>query len=170
MLYSGHMNHTPAEKKPDDFFSEKVMDVVGESFVYQGREYDKDSGRIYSFLIVNHSTESIELFANAVFEYGISVDEKSTIIVSDGYSVCWTVFSLKNFSNDMPDELYENFLVLRIKQKLVLDTEFWSELSNYTYFKGIRSLSLPSEVQKKADEEGIDWYSIWPDLEGIETF
>jgi hypothetical protein len=70
----------------------------------------------------------------------------------------------------MPDELYENFLVLRIKQKLVLDTEFWSELSNYTYFKGIRSLSLPSEVQKKADEEGIDWYSIWPDLEGIETF
>ena len=152
--------------EPDDYFSEKIMESVGDSFIYEGRTHDRESGWIYCFLITNHSEESIESFANVIFECG-SHEKKATIIVEDGYSIYWPVFSLKNYSDDISDEISENFCYFCIKQDYVLERPFWSELHIFKYFKDIRSLTLPSEVQEKAEEEGIDWYEIWPDLEEV---
>ncbi len=36
-----------------------------------------------------------------------------------------------------------------------------------TGIEGIKHLRIDSEMQKKAEEQGIDWYEIWPDLEDV---
>ena len=45
---------------------------------------------------------------------------------------------------------------------------FWDDLSIYSKFKGIKYLTVTDIIQEQADEQGIDWYEYWPELENIE--
>lgn len=77
-----------------------------------------------------------------------------------------SVLNLKNYSNDNSEQSdYEGFYVLSISYP-----DFEEGLRNpqtYTGIEGIKYLRIDSEMQKRAEEQGIDWYEIWPDLEDV---
>ena len=80
-----------------------------------------------------------------------------------------SVLNLKNYSNDNSEQSdYEGFYVLSISYP-----DFEEGLRNpqtYTGIEGIKYLRIDSEMQKRAEEQGIDWYEIWPDLEDVVVY
>ena len=52
----------------------------------------------------------------------------------------------------------------------ITDFVFWNDPSTYTCFNGIKRLGLPNTLQDRADENGVDWYDAWPELEEMEIY
>ena len=79
-----------------------------------------------------------------------------------------SVLSLKNYSNDNSEQAdYEGFYALSISYFMNSEEESFKDPQTYTGIEGIKHLRIDSEMQKKAEEQGIDWYEIWPDLEDV---
>ncbi len=47
---------------------------------------------------------------------------------------------------------------------------FYNNPAVYTNIPGIKSLRISQEMQTKAEEQGIDWYEVWQDLEEVEVY
>lgn len=76
--------------------------------------------------------------------------------------------SLKNYTSDNSEQAdYEGFYALSISYFMNSEEESFKDPQTYTGIEGIKHLRIDSEMQKKAEEQGIDWYEIWPDLEDV---
>ena len=82
-----------------------------------------------------------------------------------------SVLSLKNYSNDNSEQAdYEGFYALSISYFKNSEEERLKDPQTYTGIEGIKYLEINTEIQKKAEEQGIDWYEIWPDLEDVVVY
>ncbi len=45
-----------------------------------------------------------------------------------------------------------------------------NEVSTYINLPDIKNLTVTEKIVQFAEDEGIDWYEIWPDLEHYEVF
>ena len=43
-------------------------------------------------------------------------------------------------------------------------------VSAYENFKDIKVLILEVDINERMEEEGVDWYEIWPDLEHFDIY
>ena len=50
------------------------------------------------------------------------------------------------------------------------NTDFFLDLDIYTTLSDIRYLRIEYPMQKLAEEAGIDWYEVWPELESAESY
>ena len=79
-----------------------------------------------------------------------------------------SVLSLKNYSNDNSEQAdYEGFYALSTSYLDNTAQESLKDPQTYTGIEGIKYLRIDSEMQKRAEEQGIDWYEVWPDLEEV---
>ena len=165
--YNEYSHSTLSSATPDDDFSEKIMNVVGDRFLYRGSSLDDNNIKQYRFFIWIHDTDSIDIFAKTINQYCDLVDEKTQIIIMDGSaSSMRVVLSFNNFT--ISDSEYfdlKGFYGLDIVWINLYD--FWKTPSTYTNIEDVQWLALPDTLQKKADEEKIDWHEIWPNLEQI---
>ena len=164
---------------PDDSISESICNNINNVFDYMGKDDYYDGSTIYRFFGGGDSLtdENIALFTSSVS--ALQIDGARRIIVEldvhipGGYGGCC---SLQNYmpssDNNVVTDQFE------IYDKLSVYTITWQDLSRpnllnphiYTDAKDVRYIFIADEMQEKAEEEGIDWYEIWPELEGIETF
>lgn len=158
------------QTEPDDDFSENVMEAVGDCFIYKGKESFDKYGTVYEFFIWKDSFESVAVISKAINENDSLISYKAEIRIEDGGAgYYYTVIKLFNYYGDDLDESnYDGFYSMRIECNDI--SSIWADPSVYTPFEGIKHLEIPNALQEKADEEGIDWYEIWPDLEGVEIF
>ena len=49
------------------------------------------------------------------------------------------------------------------------DDSIYNKASTYINLPDIKSLVVEKKIDQSAEEEGIDWYEIWPDLEYYEV-
>ena len=78
------------------------------------------------------------------------------------------VFNLRNYSDTSLETAdYNGFYSLRIFGPDVGNDSFFSNPSTYTVIKGIKKLEIREQMQQRSEEEGIDWYACWPELEEI---
>ena len=48
------------------------------------------------------------------------------------------------------------------------DSDMWGDPLFYTeIFNDLKVFEIPEEFQKKAEEENINWYEVWPGLEEV---
>lgn len=168
--------------KKDDI-SRAISGVVGEGMVYKYREVS-DERIVYEYLIQdNKDAELINKLVEAVNEVleERSKKGKNSIIevdlVKEDDGRIGAMGMVAFFSNEYGSD--NNTKVTSYLSKMVIygDRDFekpeescYMEISTYTSLKGIKSLSIDKTVAKKAREEGIDWYEIWPELEYYEEF
>lgn len=154
--------------KPDDDLSRAVHDSMAGDFYYHGKEEGIDGEILYRYSIIRKEVNAITEFVNAINDYLNVEQEKITVIVQKDISGVFTpVFYLENFSDSKLEKAdYEGLYSLYIFEDRNLDQLFY-EPSTYTGIEGIRKLNIGEEMQKKAEEEGIDWYTYWPDLEEV---
>lgn len=157
--------------KPDDAVSRAVYDVLGKKADYHGKE--EVDGRIcYDYELEKLEVETMSEFVKAVNSVLGDEQEKIKIDVDIHIYTYRSTFvcRLSNYSDDSLEKAdYDGLRSLSINDRLdELRSVYASEaLTYYTGIKGIRQLEIGIQMQQRADEEGIDWYECWPDLEEI---
>lgn len=161
----GHYN-----LKPDDRISSAVYDAVGEDMDYHGKEEAGDEVT-YRYELMNNDAETIAEFVNAINN---SLDEKQkkiSVYVSVEAEIpsVWTdVLGLFNYSDSNLEKAdYDGFCSLYINDYLDHWDSMFLEPLTYTGIEGIRRLEIGIQMQQRADEDGINWYECWPDLEEV---
>ena len=160
----------PTPQIPRDFFSYKIFREMGNDIYYYKREKG-NSGQIkYFYVIERCDRDTINRFSKILNVLGEKEEKKIAVYVEAKFT--WglsSTFNLKNYSNDNSERAdYERFYALSISYP-----DFEEELRNpqtYTGIEGIKYLRIDSEMQKRAEEQGIDWYEIWPDLEDVVVY
>lgn len=161
----GHYN-----LKPDDRISRAVYDVVGEDMDYHGKEENGDEVT-YRYELMKKEAQTISKFVNAINSSLDDKQKKISVYVSVEAEIpnVWTnVVGLFNYSNSNLEKAdYDGFCSLYINDDLDHWDSMFFEPSTYTSIEGIRQLEIGVLMQQRADEEGVDWYECWPDLEEI---
>ncbi len=168
-------------QKPYDDISKAIYEVVGREKVYfQGKNsIDPDEPVIYEYLVYDYEDENLlqDMLeaANAVMKEKEKT-EKINLVLREKISGGGTeaVASLRTYyEGEDGYELYGSFQNLHIygtDVSKMRDRSPYDKLSTYINLPDIKSLAVSKKIAHKAEEEGIDWYEIWPDLENYRVY
>ena len=163
-------NNSPNHGTPYDNFSRAIYREMGDDIWYYYKDKGRSGEKEYYYIIEKCDRDTITRFAKVLNDLAQEEKKKIAIYVEveDPYG-SESVLNLKNYSNDNSEQAdYERFYALSISYP-----DFEEELRNpqtYTGIEGIKYLRIDSEMQKRAEEQGIDWYEIWPDLEDVVVY
>lgn len=169
--WGGVVSHSNA--KPEDSIAETVFEVIGDDYWYMGRSESLDGERVnYGYLVRNSDETCINNIAETILK--IELDERPyafTFYQETSNGVYERVFQLVNYVEDSDGsiEFYEKAYCLRIVEIYFGVNKEW-DIHTFTSIENIRHLEISEFLQGKAEEAGIDWFEVWPDLEGVETF
>ena len=163
-------NNSPNRGIPYDKFSRAIYREMGDDIWYYYKDKGRSGEKEYYYIIEKCDRDTITRFAKVLNDLAHEEKKKIAIYVEveDPYG-SESVLNLKNYSNDNSEQAdYERFYALSISYP-----DFEEELRNpqrYTGIEGIKYLRIDSEMQKRAEEQRIDWYEIWPDLEDVVVY
>ena len=169
--------------KPDDLISEAIYEAVGDEKVrYCGKQL-RNPGNLgvsaeyitYTYQIRDHEdanllTDMVEA-ANAVIKKDKTVMQKINLVIEEEFvsGAYRTAVSLQNYYEGVNEYIqYKSFQNLYIGET-VFSSGPYGKASTYTTLPDIRRLCVIKEIAQDAEEEGIDWCEIWPDLEWYEV-
>ncbi|MDE6663357.1 MAG: hypothetical protein K2K46_08440 [Lachnospiraceae bacterium] len=164
-----------ANKIPDDDISKAIYKAVGRKKVryWSKKSYDSGEKVIYGYVVCDYEDENLLAnmveAANAVMEEKEMTEKKVLYLweeIPGGYS---SLVSLHNYyEGEDGYEQYGTFQNLYIYGTFY-DVEQhdnpYNKISTYINLPDIKSLGVTEKIAQSAEEEGIDWYEIWPDLE-----
>ena len=163
-------NNSPNRGIPYDKFSRAIYREMGDDIWYYYKNKGRSGEKEYYYIIEKCDRDTITRFSKVLNDLAQEEKKKIAIYVEveDPYG-SESVLNLKNYSNDNSERAdYERFYALSISYP-----DFEEGLRNpqtYTGIEGIKYLRIDSEMQKKAEEQGIDWYEVWPDLEDVVVY
>ena len=163
-------DNSPNRGIPYDKFSRAIYREMGDDIWYYYKDKGRSGEKEYYYIIEKCDRDTITRFAKVLNDLAQEEKKKIAIYVEveDSYG-SESVLNLKNYSNDNSERAdYERFYALSISYP-----DFEEGLRNpqtYTGIEGIKYLRIDSEMQKRAEEQGIDWYEIWPDLEDVVVY
>ena len=163
-------NNSPNRGIPYDKFSRAIYREMGDDIWYYYKDKGRSGEKEYYYIIEKCDRDTITRFSKVLNDLAQEEKKKIAIYVEveDPYG-SESVLNLKNYSNDNSERAdYERFYALSISYP-----DFEEGLRNpqtYTGIEGIKYLRIDSEMQKKAEEQGIDWYEVWPDLEDVVVY
>ena len=163
-------NNSPNRGIPYDKFSRAIYIEMGDDIWYYYKNKGRSGEKEYYYIIEKCDRDTSTRFSKVLNDLAQEEKKKIAIYVEveDPYG-SESVLNLKNYSNDNSEQSdYEGFYVLSISYP-----DYEEGLRNpqtYTGIEGIKHLRIDSEMQKKAEEQGIDWYEIWPDLEDVVVY
>ena len=163
-------NNSPNRGIPYDKFSRAIYREMGDDIWYYYKNKGRSGEKEYYYIIEKCDRDTITRFSKVLNDLAQEEKKKIAIYVEveDPYG-SESVLNLKNYSNNNSEQAdYERFYALSISYP-----DFEEGLRNpqtYTGIEGIKYLRIDSEMQKRAEEQGIDWYEIWPDLEDVVVY
>ncbi len=161
--------HREYNKKPDDELSRLVREAVGDDFYYQGKREADFGGGWYMYSIKKKNKAAVATLVGALNDAVEGEQGKIGVqVYTDEYirGQLEPLFYVENFSDDgLETADYDGMYSLCIREPDHASDECFYDPSIYTGIKGVRKLCIDFEMQQKAEEQGIDWHEIWPDLE-----
>lgn len=163
-------DNSPNRGIPYDKFSRAIYREMGDDIWYYYKDKGQSGEKEYYYIIEKCDRDTITRFSKVLNDFAQEEKKKIAIYVEveDPYG-SESVLNLKNYSNNNSEQAdYERFYALSISYP-----DFEEGLRNpqtYTGIEGIKYLRIDSEMQKRAEEQGIDWYEIWPDLEDVVVY
>ena len=172
-MYGG--NH-----RPDDEISKAIYEAVGRKKVsYSGKSSNHpEDVAIYEYLVHDYKDENVledmVKAANAVMKEKDMTGKKDLDLREEVPGGNEPVASLRTYYEDEDGcEEYGSFQNLHIygtvHSKMRRHSPY-DKLSTYINLPDIKSLAVSKKIAQIAEEEGIDWYEIWPDLEHYRVF
>ena len=163
-------NNSPNRGIPYDKFSRAIYREMGDDIWYYYKDKGQSGEKEYYYIIEKCDRDTITRFSKVLNDLAQEEKKKIAIYVEveDPYG-SESVLNLKNYSNNNSEQAdYERFYALSISYP-----DFEEGLRNpqtYTGIEGNKYLRIDSEMQKRAEEQGIDWYEVWPDLEDVVVY
>ena len=166
-------------KRPDDDISKAIYEAVGRKKVYyygKSPEHPVDTA-IYQYLVHDYKDENVlgdmVKAANAVMEEREATDKIILILWEATSAGAESVTCLCTYYEDEDEYIqYGSFQTLYIygtKRSQMKNHSPYDKLSTYINLPDIKSLVVSEKIAQIAEDEGIDWYEIWPDLEHYEV-
>ena len=153
-------------KRPDDELSKLVQETFGEDIYYDSKDDSQDI-KCYYYLLMKEDKEVIKEFILVVDE-ALSQSSEKTIV----YLACQIpggleyLILLANYSDDSLDKAnLDGAKEIHIRYSSNPNAEVFKDPTIYTVLEDIQYLVIDEELQKIAEEQGIDWYAVWPTLE-----
>ncbi|MDE6663358.1 MAG: hypothetical protein K2K46_08445 [Lachnospiraceae bacterium] len=166
-------------QRPDDDISKAIYKAVGRKKVYyEGKHINPGEIARYEYTVHDYKDEKVLTnmveAINAVLEEK-EMTEKICLTIREemggGQGTEW-VASLRNYyESEDGYETYESLQILYIrgtKSSQKGDSSPYNKASTYINLPDIKSLVVSEKIAQNAEEEGIDWYEIWADLEYYE--
>ena len=165
-------DNSPNRGIPYDKFSRAIYREMGDDIWYHYKKKGRSGEKEYCFVIEKCDRDTLTRFAKILNDLAQEEKKKIAIYVEvENTHGSESVLSLKNYSNDNSEQAdYEGFYALSISYFMNSEEESFKDPQTYTGIEGIKHLRIDSEMQKKAEEQGIDWYEIWPDLEDVVVY
>ena len=163
-------DNSPNRGIPYDKFSRAIYREMGDDIWYYYKDKGRSGEKEYYYIIEKCDRDTLTRFSKVLNDLAQKEKKKIAVYVEveDPYG-SESVLNLKNYSNDNSEQAdYERFYALSISYP-----DFEEGLRNpqtYTGIEGIKYLRIDSEMQKRAEEQGIDWYEVWPDLEDVVVY
>lgn len=171
------------EKTMDyDTVARAVHKQVGRKVSYWRKAISTDGIQQYMYFILDEEEKILVDMAETVDKVLKEKDirEKVVLVVMeewDGIDLSTPVINLSNYnevvvgvSDDADDYQSQSLNYLIIYGNEGSKNSLYNQASTYINLKNIKYLRVVDMVNQNAKEEGIDWYEIWPDLEGYEVF
>ena len=165
-------NNSPNRGIPYDKFSRAIYREMGDDIWYYYKDKGQSGEKEYYYIIEKCDRDTITRFSKVLNDLAQEEKKKIAIYVEveDPYG-SESVLNLKNYSNDNSEQAdYEGFYALSTSYLDNTAQESLKDPQTYTGIEGIKYLRIDSEMQKRAEEQGIDWYEIWPDLEDVVVY
>ena len=162
-------NNSPNRGIPYDKFSRAIYREMGDDIWYYHKEKGRSGEKKYYYIIEKCDKDTINRFTKVLNILGQKEKKKIAVYVEAKFvHGLESVLNLKNYTNDNSEQAdYEGFYALSTSYLDNTAQESLKDPQTYTGIEGIKYLRIDSEMQKRAEEQGIDWYEIWPDLEDV---
>lgn len=165
-------------ERPDDDVSKAIYKAVGRRKVYYWGKHinHTNSGDIAWYEYVVHDYKDENVLTNMVEAVNAYIKENETtekihLAIREKTIGRGTegVASLSNYyeSEDgyVNYESLQSLYILGTEHSEMSDKSPYDKISTYINLPDIKSLAVSKKIAKIAEEEEIDWYEIWPDLE-----
>lgn len=175
VILSGCGHHRHSNRKADDEISRAIYEAVGgKEIYYHGKDESETNVIYYAYLIHTEDHEKVEKVIETVNRM---LEQKQ---IDGKISICFRwpfqenasepLFGLSNFCDeDSKTPEYAKLQSLWITGAESGDETIYNIPSTYKTFQDIKYLEVSEKIQKAAEEEGVDWYEYWPELEGVEV-
>ncbi len=162
-------NNSPNRGIPYDKFSRAIYIEMGDDIWYYYKNKGRSGEKEYYYIIEKCDRDTLTRFSKVLNDLAQEEKKKIAIYVKvENTHGVESVLSLKNYSNDNFEQAdYDGFYALSISYFMNSEEKSFKDPQTYTEIEGIKHLRIDSEMQKRAEEQGIDWYEIWPDLEDV---
>lgn len=172
-------------EKPDDDISEAIHEAIGrKKMYYHGKQYS-NRGEVAWYEYTVHDYEDENVLTDMVEAVNVVLEEREIsekvhlgIREEMGFDGGGTegVASLSNYNeNEDGSEKYDflqNLYIRGTEDSEKGDNSLYNKPnkpSTYINLPNIKSLVVSEKIAQIAEDEGIDWYEIWPDLEHYEV-
>lgn len=165
-------NNSPNRGIPYDNFSRAIYREMGDDIWYYHKEKGRSGEKEYCFVIEKCDRDTLTRFAKILNNLGQKEKKKIAVYLAiENAHGLESALNLKNYTNDNSEQAdYEGFYALSTSYLDNTAQESLKDPQTYTGIEGIKHFRIDSEMQKRAEEQGIDWYEIWPDLEDVVVY
>lgn len=171
----GNDRITIINKEADNNISKAIYEQLGTKMCYRGSSFDKDNEILYYHYVVddyedeNLLVDMVEIINEKMIEENISSRICLVIqeVIPGGTN---TIVTLHNYFLD--DSGYEPYKTLQSLKIWGAESgyETYNEVSTYEDLQDIKAVIVEEGINKRLEEQGIDWNEIWPDLEHYDIF
>ena len=156
---------------------------VGNKVDYRMKAVSKTEINQYYYRINDNQDENI--LSNMIDAVNAELAEtdiskKVALVIEEEWdiqSVSTNVLRLSNYNENImglystsDDSQCQYLYYLTIYGNDGSESSLYNQPSSYPALEGIEYLRVIDKVNKKAEEEGIDWYEVFPDLKGYEVY
>lgn len=162
-------DNSPNRGIPYDKFSRAIYREMGDDIWYYYKDKGRSGEKEYYYIIEKCDRDTITRFSKVLNDLGQKEKKKIAVYLAiENAHGLESALNLKNYTNDNSEQAdYEGFYALSTSYLDNTAQESLKDPQTYTGIEGIKYLRIDSEMQKRAEEQGIDWYEICPDLEDV---
>ena len=155
-----------------DDFSKAIIRDVGDYVILSGINIDSDKSETqYIFYSKMWNEEQISKFVQAINSNAGLAEGKVSVELTHGNGLIGPVFVLYNYEEENDEvTIYDGFYRL-YRTSLFMESNIWGDpILFVNVFSGIRQLEMFDNFKVMADERGIEWDKVWPELEKITVY
>lgn len=166
VLICGCVSVDYKNKQPDDTLSKRINETFDKDIYYISKK-DSQGIQVYQFLLKKQDKEIVKKFMQIVDEELKRTDKKTIVRIDNQvFDELETTSILMNYSDNSVEEAdLGGAKRITIQYPVMSLCEMFMDPEIYMVIDEVCFLTIDNEMQKIAEEQGIDWYQVWPGLE-----
>ncbi len=164
---------------PDDDISQAIYETIGKKKMYYYGKHYSQKGEVawYEYKVRDYEDEdvltSMVEAANAVLEEKKETGKICLSLLEEMPGGYESVAVLGTYYEDEDEYVqygyFQTLYILGTERSHMSGRSPYDKISTYINLPDIKSLVVSKKIAQAAEDEGIDWYEIWPELEYYEV-